>query len=66
MYLKNGEKWTNPTVTLSYDEGTRKLTLERSSNLGKTTPFVVIVDGVTDTDGHLMPTYSFSFVTKSS
>jgi hypothetical protein len=66
VLLKNGVKWTNPTVTLSYDAATRKLTLERSSDLGKSTPFVVIVDGVTDTDGNLMPTFSFSFVTKSS
>jgi hypothetical protein len=66
VYLKNGKKWSNPTVTLSYDAGTRKLTLQRSGNLDRSNPFVVIVDGVMDTDGNVMPPFSFSFVTKSS
>jgi hypothetical protein len=66
VHMKNGRKWSDPTVTLAYDAGTRKLTLQRSGNLDASTPFVVIVDGVMDMDGNVMPTFSFSFVTKSS
>jgi hypothetical protein len=66
VYVKNGKKWTNPAVTLVYDPVTRKLTLQRSEMFGKSTPFVVIIDGVMDTDGNVMPSFSFSFTTKPS
>jgi serine protease len=66
VYLKNGVRWGNPPVTLIYDPATRKLTLDRTGTFDKNAPFVVIVDGVRDTDGNVMPTYSFQFVTEST
>jgi subtilisin family serine protease len=62
-YVKNGNTWNTATITLVYDEVTNKLTFDRTNNYSKNTPYVVFVDGVSDMDGNVMPTFAFRFTT---
>jgi type VII secretion-associated serine protease mycosin len=65
VYVKNGNTWSTLGAGRSYNASTKTLTIDLSGTRSANAPFVVFVDGVKDTDGNVMPLYTFRFTTGS-
>jgi hypothetical protein len=65
VYMLNGTSLALVAMTVSYDSSSKKIKLSGTGSRSANKPYIVFVDGVKDTNGNVMPLYTYRFTTGS-
>jgi type VII secretion-associated serine protease mycosin len=65
VYIRDGTSNRRVSTVVSYNTTSRTVAINPSSTLRALHPYIVFVDGVTDSEGNVLPLFTFRFMTRS-